>query len=52
MDGNGPIVCPDCHVLLRDGGSGLECPACGHRIAYDDARRPEAPDNLSGIYGG
>jgi uncharacterized Zn finger protein (UPF0148 family) len=45
-------ACPDCGVLLRDGDAGLECPACGHTIAYDAVHLPEGVDTADGIRGG
>ena len=47
-----PLTCPHCRIVLRDGDTGLGCPACGHRIAYDATERPDDPDELPGIHGG
>ena len=52
MDDFEPAKCPDCHVLLRDRTDAFECPACGHRIAYDAAERPDDIDRAPGIHGG
>jgi predicted RNA-binding Zn-ribbon protein involved in translation (DUF1610 family) len=47
-----PTVCHDCGILLRDGVEGLECPACGHTIAYAAVFLPAYPGTGPGIHGG
>lgn len=46
-----PLVCPTCHVLLRDGAHGLTCASCGHTERWEETQRPEDGDAIPGIRG-